>query len=316
MGLFSNRFDVEQSINDAMTQQAMSFGQLDRSAYAPMTAANALQSDMAGRGIGMMLGGQDPMMKKQNAIDQIMTKYPDPDTPEEMDAIANELSKAGFPDLSLEVRNVGIELKKGIDSANKPNKDLLDQISFGLTSTILSPQFMDLYMKEFNPNLFDANGIPKIGTNPGQITQAQYDKKLEAGKKSLENQFKAFRNAISRDKTKTVQEINNILSSENILIQEFKEWARTRGDNKMSQFINNHVGVAIVGGADTGLQSDGTDLREMGLISDPEKINFINENVDEFDKIIENGIAQSGGTPWWDKASDTDKIIRQISPNN
>jgi len=309
MGLFSNKYDVEQSINDAMTQQAMSFGQLDRSAYAPMTAANALQSDMAGRGIGMMLGGQDPMMAKQNAIDEIMTKYPDPDTPEEMDAIANELSKAGFPDLSLEVRNVGIELKKGVDSANKPSKDLLDQISFGLTSSVLSPQFMDLYMQEFHPEL-------TVGTEKGQVTQAQYDKKLAAGKTALENQFKAFRNTISRDKTKTVQEINNILSNETLLIQEFKEWARTRGDNKMSNFINERVGVAVVSSDGTGIQSDGTDLREMGLISDPEKLNFINENVDEFDKILGQGIIDAGGTPWWDKTGITDNLVKQISPNN
>jgi hypothetical protein len=264
----------------------------------------------------MMVGGQDPMVAKQTAIDAIMTKYPDPDTPEELDAIANELGGAGFPDLALEVRNVGIELKKGVDSANKPSKDLLDQISFGLTSSVLSPQFMDLYMREFNPELFDKDGNAKIGTEKGQVTQAQYDKKIAAGKTALENQFKAFRNTISRDKTKTVQEINNILSNETLLIQEFKEWARTRGDNKMSTFINERVGVAIVSGDGTGIQSDGTDLREMGLISDPEKLNFINENVDEFDKILGKGIIDAGGAPWWDKASATDELVREISPNN
>ena len=308
-GLFSNKYDVEQGINDAMTKTALSYGAIDRSAYAPMTASTALQGDMAGRGIGMMLGGQDPMAAKQSAVDAIMQKYPNPDTPEEMDAIANELGKAGFPDLSLEVRNVGIELKKGVDSANKPSKDLLDQISFGLTSTVLSPQFMDLYMQEFHPKL-------TVGTEKGQVTQAQYDKKLAAGKTALENQFKAFRNSISRDKSKTVQEVNNILSNETLLIQEFKEWAKTRGDNKMSNFINERVGFSIVGEGESGVKGDGTDLRELGLISDPDKLNFINENVDEFDKILGEGIVAAGGTPWWDKTGITDNLVKEISPNN
>ena len=55
----------------------------------------------------------------------------------------------------------------------------------------------------------------------------------------------------------------------------------------------------------------------MGLISDPDKLNFINENVDEFDKILGQGIIDAGGTPWWgDKASATDDLVREIKPNN
>ena len=248
MGLFSNRFDVEQSINDAMTNQAMSFGQLDRSAYAPMTAANALQSDMAGRGIGMMLGGQDPMMAKQNAIDEIMTKYPDPDTPEEMDAIANELSKAGFPDLSLEVRNVGIELQKTKTTLTTPNKDLLNQIDTQLSASIITDELLDSYLLSKQP--LDENGLPtpfKIGNKTdvgsGNTTQAAYDSKKSAAKKELEAQFKAFRNFISRDKSKTVNEINNILSNTTLLTNEFKNWAKTQG-NKRAQWLDNNMLIA------------------------------------------------------------------------
>lgn len=188
------------------------------------------------------------MIKKQNAIDEIMTKYPDPDTPEEMDAIANELSKAGFPDLSLEVRNVGIELQKTKTTLTTPNKDLLNQIDTQLSASIITDELLDSYLLSKQP--LDENGLPtpfKIGNKTdvgsGNTTQAAYDSKKSAAKKELEAQFKAFRNFISRDKSKTVNEINNILSNTTLLTNEFKNWAKTQG-NKRAQWLDNNMLIA------------------------------------------------------------------------
>ena len=235
-GLFSNKYDVEQGINDAMTKTALSYGAIDRSAYAPMTASTALQGDMAGRGIGMMLGGQDPMVAKQSAVDAIMTKYPDPDTPEEMDAIANELSQAGFPDLSLEVRNVGIELKNTETKLTTPSKNLLDQIDTQLGASILTDEFVDSFM------LFKNKGVPfNIGTKEenGDLTQGAYNTKKEAAKKELQAQFKQFRNSLSRDKKMTINEINNLLSNTVLLNDEFKKWARKQGNDRARWLDDN-----------------------------------------------------------------------------
>ncbi len=41
--ILSNRFDVENSLNNSMNERAMAFGALDRTAYAPMTASTALR---------------------------------------------------------------------------------------------------------------------------------------------------------------------------------------------------------------------------------------------------------------------------------
>ena len=251
--LFSNKYDVEQSINDAMTQTALSYGMLDRSAYAPMTASTALQGDMAGRGIGMMVGGQDPMVAKQTAIDAIMQKYPNPDTPKEMADIANELGKAGFQGLANEVRNVGIELQKTETTLTTPSKDLLNQVNFKLGSSVITDELLDSYLLSKQP--LGEDGLPKpfnIGTKAegGSITQTSYNAKKEAGRKELEAQFKAFRNAISRDKKWTVNEINNMLSNTNLLTSEFKKWAKTQG-NERAQWLDKNMVIANPAGGTT-----------------------------------------------------------------
>ena len=251
--LFSNKYDVEQSINDAMTKTALSYGMLDRSAYAPMTASTALQGDMAGRGIGMMMGGQDPMVAKQTAVDAIMQKYPNPDTPKEMADIANELGKAGFQGLANEVRNVGIELQKTETTLTTPSKDLLNQVNFKLGSSVITDELLDSYLLSKQP--LGEDGKPKpfnIGTKAegGSITQTSYNAKKEAGRKELEAQFKAFRNAISRDKKWTVNEINNMLSNTNLLTSEFKKWAKTQG-NERANWLDSNMVIANPSGGTT-----------------------------------------------------------------
>jgi len=280
-----------------MTKTALSYGMLDRSAYAPMTASTALQGDMAGRGIGMMVGGQDPMVAKQTAIDAIMQKYPNPDTPKEMADIANELGKAGFQGLANEVRNVGIELQKTETTLTTPSKDLLNQVNFKLGSSVITDELLDSYLLSKQP--LGEDGLPKpfnIGTKAegGSITQTSYNAKKEAGRKELEAQFKAFRNAISRDKKWTVNEINNMLSNTNLLTSEFKKWAKTQG-NERAQWLDKNMVIANPAGGTTVVNPQNIDssLEDTSQSSgsivleslDPEKLN---EHTDQAQEILDN----------------------------
>jgi len=263
MGLLSNRFDVEQSINDAMVREARQFGQLASSRFAPMTASTYGQEAMAGRAIGGMMGGQDPLMRKQNIVDDIMARYPNPDTQEEMNKIADELAENGLTDLSIEIRNVGIELAKTQKTLTTPSKDLLDQISFGLTSSFLTEGFIDQYMLEFNSTYMA--GYAGSSKKEGMYSPTEYKRRRAAAKKELENQFEAYRNSISRDKKMTVNEINNLLSNETLLMQGFKDWAKKRSGNKMSEFLDKNMVIGFVSGAGGGgLDSDETDVQTNG----------------------------------------------------
>ena len=144
-GMFGDRYSTEQAINSAMFNEAMSFGQLDRSKYAPMTASTYGQAYMGGAGIGGLLGGQHPMMKRQNLLDEIQKKFPDPRTPDELNELAAELSKNGFGDLAMQVRQVAMEMSKNeatkaynINTLNKPTESWLKRIPETLRGSVMT----------------------------------------------------------------------------------------------------------------------------------------------------------------------------------
>ena len=268
MGLLSNRYDTMSAINQNMMDNAFKWGQLSTPRYAGMAASAGLQGDMYGRSIGSMLGGQDPLMRKQDIIDEIMKKHPDPRTPAELNAVANDLQAAGLFDLAIKVREVSNETAiatSKVEKAAKPSKDLLDQITFGLTSQFITDQFVTDYMNEFHKDYM--TGWAASDKKEGIYSPTSYNAKRAAAKKEIENQFKAYRNAISRDKSMGIDEISSLLANTTLLMEGFKEWSKKHSGHRASTWIDNHM---VIGNAPTtettsGLTSDGTNVQ-----TDPE----------------------------------------------
>ena len=269
MGLLSNRYDTMSAINQNMMNNAFKWGQLSQPKYAGMAASAGLQGDMYGRSIGSMLGGQDPLMRKQDIIDEIMKKHPDPRTPAELNAVANDLQAAGLFDLAIKVREVSNETAiatSKVEKAAKPSKDLLDQITFGLTSQFITDQFVTDYMNEFNSTYMAGyNKATSNGTvsGAGDYSPTIYNAKRAAAKKEIENQFKAYRNAISRDKSMGIDEISSLLANTTLLMEGFKEWSKKHSGHRASTWMDNHM---VIGNAPTtettsGVTSDGTDVQ-------------------------------------------------------
>ena len=272
MGLLSNRYDTMSAINQNMENQALKWGQLSTPRYAGMAAGEALMADMYGRQQASLLGGQDPLMRKQDIIDEIMKKHPDPRSVAELQAVANDLQAAGLFDLAIKVREVANETavaQSTVEKAAKPSKNLLDQISFGLTSQFVTDQFVTDYMNEFNSSYMTAyNKATSNGTvsGAGDYSPTSYNAKRAAAKKEIENQFKAYRNAISRDKSMGIDEISSLLANTTLLMEGFKEWAKKHGGHRASKWMDEHM---IIGNAPTtettsGVSGDGTDVQTDG----------------------------------------------------
>jgi hypothetical protein len=266
-GMFGDRYSTQATLNDAMLREAHSMGQL--SSYGMGQANTFYQAAGGGTPMGSMLTQASPMMQRQNLLDELQKKHPNPDTPEKLIALSSDLSSNGFGDMAMKVREAAMQLQQVETSKSltaieltTPNKDLLDQISFGLTSSVLSDEFLESYLN-YNLPTQTVDGKEEkvpwiIGSKSSgawvggaNITQEQYDKRKSNAKTELENQFKAFRNAISRDKTMTIGEINNLLSNETLLIAEFKKWSKTRGSNRMTTFLDNNVRVSDPSGGTT-----------------------------------------------------------------
>ena len=305
-GLFSNKYDTRANVNAGIDEMGMDWGRLSQPKYAGMAAAEGMMGYMSGLGNV----NNAPEMQKQSLLDEIMAAHPDPKTPEELEALAADLAARGLTDYAFKVREIAQETKAQLtasktatDKANKPTKDLLDQISFGLSSTVLSEKFITDYMTEFSPN--KAGYV--VGDETGQITQAQYNNKYTAAKENLENQFKAYRNSISRDKSMTINEVNNLLSSETLLLEGFKEFAKTRGDNERSAWLDKNMVAASTG---TGLQGDESEIIPTGTRIDIEKA-----SPTELKKMYDDLLQKSLGTTGFSPSNlnvEEEKLFRQL----
>ena len=153
--VFTNRYDVESSINNAMNKTAMSWGQLDPTQYAPMTASTALQGDMYGRSLGYMLGGQDPLMKKQELIDQLMSKHPDPRTKEDLMAVARDAAGLGLYSIQAEILDIVSEMP----DKEKASKAQIDALLGSLRLTQGADPMIDKYLAtKVDPKVWEEAG--------------------------------------------------------------------------------------------------------------------------------------------------------------
>ena len=95
-GMFGDKYSTQASLNDAMLREAHSMGQL--SSYGMGQASTYYQAAGGGTPMGSMLTQASPMMQRQNLLDELQKKHPNPDTPEKLQALAADLANAGFGD--------------------------------------------------------------------------------------------------------------------------------------------------------------------------------------------------------------------------
>jgi len=233
-GMFGDRYSTQQAINDAMFKDAYSYGSLDRSKYAPMTASSYGQAYMGSAGVAGLLGGVHPMMKRQNLLDEIKKKYPDPRTPKELYDLASELSSNGFGDLSMQVRQVAMEMEKNeatkaynVGQLNKPTETWLQKIPNTLKGSIMTTALEDEYLGIVAPNLvtYDPNAWNKNKSN--------YNSARRANLEDIENLIDQFADSYHVAGI-TKQEIQAAIGDDAALTEKFIDWIRTSGNRTVA----------------------------------------------------------------------------------
>lgn len=280
--MFGNRYDTMSALDDALFNESFKVGQLSSYGVGQMAAYN--EGKMGNPFSAAVSDLMSPEMQKQKILDELQAKHPNPDTPEELNALANDLFANGFGDMGIKVRQAATELTTATATATKaakPSNDLLDQISFGLTSSVLSPQFVDKYFLETSSDYVKKYNSLTEDKKTGQYSPTQYENRRKSARKVLENQFKNFRNYVSRQKGMGINEINSLLSNEVLLTQAFKEWAKKHTSNEFSKFLDENMIIGEVEG--TSLNPSDTELalesnvkknvRTMGEEKAKEKIN-------------------------------------------
>jgi hypothetical protein len=273
-GLFGNRFDTMSLLNNRLIEESMAAGQL--SSYGSGQMAAYQEGRMGNPFSAAVNDLMSPEMQKQKILDELQEKHPNPDTPEKLMALAEDLSMNGFGDMAQKVRIEASNLTSATATklkASRPSKDLLDQISFGLTSAVLSPQFVDDYFQRTNPTYYNKYNSLTEDAKTGAFTATQYANKRDAAKRVLENQFKNFRNFVSRQKGMGINEINSLLSNEVLLTEAFKEWAKKHTSNDFSKFLDERMIVGEVGGTslnpgDENLDNTSNTFKNVSLLSE------------------------------------------------
>lgn len=239
--ILSNRFDVENSLNNSMNERAMSFGALDRTAYAPMTAANALQGNMQGQAIGGMLGGRQIAMQKQDIIDDIMSRNPDPRTSTELRNVAKEFAQAGLTDYSFQITEVANQLyKTEIEKNTSTDKDYLN-VGKTLSNNLLTRPVVEVYAKQLY-GYTDADWE--------EATPVDINRMLKDAKSELQGQIDNYANRLRMDNISKT-DIKKLMSNDATFTQDFFQDLTQFGNTDIVNFLQSVVKFDTTGNKST-----------------------------------------------------------------
>jgi len=160
--MFGDKYSTQASLNDAMLGTAHSMGQL--SSYGMGQASTYYQAAGGGTPMGSMLTQANPMMQRQNILDELQKKHPNPDTPEKLQALATDLVNAGFGDMAMKVRQAGMELQAvkttsaaATLAANTPSDAAFTRLKNSLSNKMITKEMVHGYMQHGQWNSTDGD---------------------------------------------------------------------------------------------------------------------------------------------------------------
>lgn len=239
--ILSNRFDVENSLNNTMTERAQGYGALDRSVYAPMTASTALQGDMAGQAIGGMLGGQQVEMQKQDIIDDIMQRNPDPKTSDELRSVAGEFAKAGLTDYSFQITEVANQLYKTELEKDTATEGWYTGIGKTLENQILTNDIKTMYAKEM---------FQYSEEDWKELSISDKDRLIGRAEEELKGQIQNYADRKKMDGL-SKSNIKKLKSNDALFFQDFYADLNMHGNTKVVNFLQKITSFDSAGGKNT-----------------------------------------------------------------
>ena len=109
---------------------------------------SSLGGDMRNQGLmglaGLMGGSPDPRIAKQQVLDDVMQRFPDPETPEDLMEIANALQAGGLYNEAAQATKMATEMKESAEAPSQTMtnymQDLRDIAQFQLSCDFNDPE--------------------------------------------------------------------------------------------------------------------------------------------------------------------------------
>tara|TARA_R110002012_G_scaffold264711_1_gene448094 strand:- start:1985 stop:3043 length:1059 start_codon:yes stop_codon:yes gene_type:complete len=229
-GLFGNRFDTMSALDDALYKESLQVGQLSSYGVGQMAA---YQDGRMGNPFAAAVNDlMSPEMQKQKILDELQAKHPNPDTPEELNALANDLFANGFGDMGLKVKEAATNLVSAtadVLKANEPSADLFKNLESTFKGQIMSADYINDYLiKIGRPELAQPF---KKGTNGQNITE--YNNERKRYTKDMENLISAWAGSYKYDGS-TKQDIATLRGSDDAMLNAFVEYIKVNGNKDVA----------------------------------------------------------------------------------
>ena len=253
-GLFGDKYSTQATLNDALLNEAASLGQL--SSYGMGQASTYFQAAGGGTPLGSMLTQHHPMMKRQNLLDELQKKHPDPDTPEELFALAEDLGINGFGDLAMKVRQAAMELQAVKTSsaaakltAETPPDSAFKRLQTSLSNKIVTKEMVHGYLQHGQwdneaGDKYGAWGSPFImgDTDRDSPWHTQYLYDYEQAEKELKGEIENW--AIDfQAQGSTKQILNQMLLNPDMQVIEFEKFVDIKGNTAAGKFLKDQTFV-------------------------------------------------------------------------
>ena len=253
-GLFGDRYSTQATLNDALLNEAASLGQL--SSYGMGQASTYYQAAGGGTPINTMLTQHHPMMKRQNLLDELQKKHPNPDTPEKLFALAEDLGVNGFGDMAMKVRQAAMELQAVKTSsaaaklaAETPSQQMYTNLQTSLSNKMVTKEMIHGYMQHGGWNADDGTTYGAWGTpftmestDRESAWHRQYEHDFNEAKAELEGEVENW--AIDfQAQGSTKQILNQILLNPDMQVIEFEKFVNIKGKTAAGQFLKDQTFV-------------------------------------------------------------------------
>lgn len=189
-----------------------------------------------------------PAMQRQQILDDLQRKHPNPDTPEKLRALASDLSMNGFGDMAMTVTNAAIEMEKteatkaaNYIAANTPSTRLFDNLTDSLANRVLTKEVVNGFLQT-SWNDKDGVAYGKLGKefridNKNKDWKEQYDFDFKEAYAQLKGEIQNYAihlEAQGFDK----KTINAMLLDPTKTIAGLKEYVENIGNTETAQYLS------------------------------------------------------------------------------
>ena len=247
MGMFGNRYDTMSVLDDAVYKEGLGVGQLSSYGVGQMAAyTEGLMGNPFAAAVNDLMS---PEMQKQKILDELQKKHPSPDTPEELQALADDLMANGFGDMAQKVRLEATELLKvqatkaaNVIAANTPKDAAFNRLTNSLANRVITKDVVHGFLQtSWNDTEGDRYG--EVGKafsvdTDDENWKRQYDYDYKQAYEQLKGEVENY-SIYTQAQSPTNSQLNKLLLDPDAQIAGLKAYIEDLGNTTTANYLSS-----------------------------------------------------------------------------